>query len=110
LVIKTTMWIYFDGIIAKAAKIINNSCPDTCSCYNSGNHPFEHWLLECPMFKYHRFKFHNIIDTLLNSINLSNNVNLSNNNCNYNSNSIVENKIDNSSSNNINDFDNIIIY
>ena len=35
---------------------------------------------------------------------------MSNDNCNYNSNNIVENSINNSSSNNINDYDNSSIY
>jgi len=99
--------------IAKAVKIcFNNSWPDTCPCWNSGNQSFEHWLLECPMFKYHCFKYLSIsLILLLIILNLSNNVNLSNYNYNYNNSSIVKYGIDNSSSsNNINDSDNSSIY
>ena len=46
----------FDSIVAKAANIVKDTCPDTCPCCNSGNQTFEHWLLECPMFNYHRSK------------------------------------------------------
>jgi len=101
----------FDSIIAKAANIVKDTCPDTCPCCNSGNKTFEHWLLECPMFNYHRSKYLCLTDTLLNNINLNSNDNLLNDNSYYNRNSNVENRtenyINNSSANNIIDHDNI---
>ena len=93
--------------VAKAANIVKDTYPDTC---HSGNQIFEHWLLECPMFNYHRSKYLCLTDTLLNNINLNTNVNLLNDNSNYNRNSNVENRsennINNSSTNNIIDHDN----
>ena len=72
----------FDSIVAKAANIVK----DTCPCCNSGNQTFEHWLLKCPMFNYHRSKYLCLTDTSLNNnsrINSDNNVdNESNNECN----------------------------
>jgi len=100
----------FDSIVAKAANIVKDTCPDTCPCCNSGNQTFEHWLLECPMFNYHRSKYLCLTDTSLNNINLNTNVNLLNDNSNYNRNSNVENRtennINNSSANNIIDHNN----
>ena len=95
----------FDSIVAKAVNIVKDTCPDTCPCYNSGNQTFEHWLLECLMFYYHRSKYLCLTDTSHNNINLN-----SNDNSNYNRNSNVENRtennINNSSANNIIDHDN----
>ena len=95
----------FDSIVAKAANIVN--IIDTCPCRNFGSQTFEHWLLECPMFNYHRSKFLCLTDT---SINQNTNVKLLNNNSNYNRNSNVENRsennINNTSANNIIDHDN----
>ena len=51
-------------------------------CCNSGNQSFEHWLLECPMFNYHRSKYLCLTDTSLNNINLNSNDNLLNDNSN----------------------------
>jgi len=76
----------FDSVVAKDANIVKDTC---CS---SGNQTFEHWLLECPMFNYQRFKYLCLTDTSLNNINLNTNVNLLNDNSNYNRNSIVEKK------------------
>jgi len=97
----------FDSVVAKAANIVKDTCPDTCLCCNSGNQTFEHWLLECPMFNYQRSKYLCLTDTSLNNINLNTNVNLLNDNSNYNRNSNVENRtensINNSSTNSITD-------
>ena len=60
---------YFLNVIA--ANIVKDTCPDTCPCCNSGNQTFEHWLLECPMFNYHRSKYLYLTDTSLNNINLN---------------------------------------
>ena len=35
------------------------------NCCNSGNQTFKHWLLECPMFNYHRYKYVCLTDSLL---------------------------------------------
>ena len=86
----------FDSIITKAANTVNNTCPNNiCSCSNSSNQPFEHWLLGMPnvFLKYHHIKYLNINNTSLNNTNHSTNVNLLNDNCNYNSNCNVENSI-----------------
>jgi len=47
----------FDSVVAKAANIVNDSCPDTCPCCNSDIQTFEYWLLERPMFNFHRSKY-----------------------------------------------------
>ena len=92
-------------LVAKAAIIVKDTCPDTCPCCNSGNQTFEHWLLEYPMFNYHRSKYLCLTDTSLNNFNLNTNDNLLNDNSNYNRNSNVENRTENniynSSANNI---------
>ena len=80
-------------------------------CCNSDNQTFlKHWLLECPMFNYHRSKYLCLTDTSLNNINLNTNDNLLNDNSNYNINSNVENRTENninsSSTNSIIDHDN----
>ena len=103
--------LLINSIVAKAANIVKDICPDTCPCCNSGNQKFEHWLLECPIFNYHRSKYLCLTDTSLNNINnLNTNVNLLNDNSNYKRNSNVENRlennINNSSTNNIIDHDN----
>jgi len=100
----------FDSIVVKIANIVKDTCPDTCHCCNSVNQTFEHWLLECPMFNFHRSKYLCLIDTSLINISLNTNYNLLNDNSNYNRNSNVknrtENNINNSSANNIIDHDN----
>jgi len=89
----------FDSVVAKAANIVKDTCPATCPCYNSGHQTFEHWLLECPMFDYHRSKYLCLTDTSLNNINLNTNVNLLNDIGIYNRNSNVENRTENSINN-----------
>ena len=99
----------YDSIVSKTANIVKNTCPYTCPCYYSSNQTFEHWLLGCPMFNYHRSKYLCLNDTSLNNINLNTNVDLLNDNSNYNRNSNVEyrseNNINSSSTNNIIDHD-----
>jgi len=99
----------FDIIVVKAANIVKDTCPDTCPCCYSGNQTFDHWLLECSMFNYHRSKYLCLTDTSFNNINLNTSDNLLNNS-NYNRNSNVENRsennINNTSANNIIDHDN----
>ena len=70
------------------------------------NQTFEHWLLECPMFNYHRSKYLCLTDTLRNNINLNTNDNLLNDNRNSNIEKRTVNNINNSLANNIIDHDN----
>jgi len=102
----------FDSVVAKAANIVKDTCPATCPCCNSGHQAFERWLLECPMFNYHRSKYLCltlilcliILTKILMLILLNNNSNYNSNN--NNAENRTKNSINNSSTNSSIDHDN----
>jgi hypothetical protein len=88
-----------DAKVAKAAKIIDQVCPNFCPCCKSNKQWIKHWLIECPSFNPIRSKFNDKILFLYNAFNRGN---LTNDNVNSNN--------DNSNSNNsysINNYNNI---
>jgi len=97
----------FNSEIAKAAKLVSDSCPDYCPCCKGGSQTFEHWILECPTFDHWRSKLFGNLETIYLYVNRkplvsSDNINFSNNfNNNYNNN-IYDNIYNNNSSSNSN--------
>jgi len=45
-----------DARIAKAAKIIDQMCPNFCPCCKSNKQWISHWLIDCPFFNHIRSK------------------------------------------------------
>ena len=45
-----------DVRIAKAAKIIDQMCPNFCPCCKSNKQWISHWLIDCPFFNHIRSK------------------------------------------------------
>ena len=43
-----------DARIAKAAKIIDQMCPNFCLCCKSNKQWIRHWVIDCPFFSHIR--------------------------------------------------------
>ena len=87
------------NVLTKAAKIIDQVCPNFCPCCKRNKQWIKQWLIECPYFNPIRSKFNDNILFLYNAFNRGN---LTNDNVNSNN--------DNSNSNNsysINNYNNI---
>jgi len=95
-----------DARIAKAAKIIDQICPNFCPCCKSNKQWIRHWLIDCPFFNHIRSKGNDKILFLYNAFNrgnLTNNiVNSNNNNSNSNNSNSNSSNSNNSDSNNSN--------
>jgi len=87
--------------MAKAAKIMDQMCPNFCPCCKSNKQLIKHWLIDCPFFNHIRSKVNDKILFLYNAFNRGNLTNdiVNSNNDNSNSNNSNSN---NSNSNNSN--------
>ena len=56
----------FDARVAKAAKMIEEDCPERCPCCyrKNGNPRLEHWFSKCYLFRVFRIKYFKDIDIL----------------------------------------------
>ena len=94
-----------DARIAKAAKIIDQVCPNFCPYCKNNKQWITHWLIDCPFFNHIRSKVNDKILFLHNVFNRGNltidNVNSNIDNSNSNSNNSNSNS-NNSNSNNSN--------
>jgi len=56
----------FDARLAKAAKMIEENCPERCSCcYRKNSNPrLEHWFSKCYLFREFRMKYFKDIEIL----------------------------------------------
>ena len=92
-----------DARISKAAKIIDQMCPNFCSCCKSNKQWIRHWSIDCPFFNHIRSKANDKILFLYNAFNRGNLTNdiINSNNDNSNSNNSNSNN-SNSNSNNSN--------
>jgi len=98
--------------LLKLQKIIDQMCPNFCSCCKSNKQWIRHWLIDCPFFNHIRSKvndkilfLYNVFNhgNLTNDIVNSNNDNRNSNNSNSNSNNSNSNSNNsNSNSNNSN--------
>ena len=80
-----------DARISKAAKIIDQMCPNFCSFCKSNKQWIRHWLIDCPFFNHIHSKVNDKILFLYNAFNRGNLTN-----------DIVNSNNDNSNSNNSN--------
>ncbi|ORX63408.1 zincin [Anaeromyces robustus] len=77
-ILKARCGYKIDARVAKAAKMINNSCPNCCSCYFhcESYQRINHWFINCFLFKNLRFdhfsdldrNFFYFLDSLFNSL------------------------------------------
>ena len=88
----------------KLQKIIDQVCPNYCSCCKSNKQWIKHWLIDCPFFNHIRSKVNDKILFLYNAFNRGSltidNVNSNNDNSNSN-NSNSNNSFSNNCYNNI---------
>ena len=71
-----------DARIAKAAKIVDQMCPNFCPCCKSNKQWISHWLIDCPFFNHIRSKVNDKFLFLYNAFysgNLTNDIVNSNN-------------------------------
>jgi len=61
-----------DAIIAKAAKIIDQMCPNFCLCCKSNKQWIRYWLIDCLFFNHIRSKVNDKILFLYNAFNRGN--------------------------------------
>ena len=61
-----------DARIAKAAKIVDQMCPNFCPCCKSNKQWISHWLIDCPFFNHTRSKVNDKILFLYNAFNRGN--------------------------------------
>ena len=97
-----------DAKVAKAAKIIDQVCPNYCPCCKSNKQWIKHWLIECPSFNQIRSNVNDKILFLCNAFNRGNltNDNVNSNNDNSNSNNSYNNVSNNNVSNVSNSLEN----
>jgi len=98
-----------DARIAKAAKIIDQMCPNFYPCCKSNKQWIRHWLIDCPFYNHIRSKVNDKILFLYNAfirgnltydIVYSNNDNSTSNNSNSNNSNSNNSNSNNSNSNN----------